>query len=232
MKASVRALGVSRSNLLEQRSKRQKATAAVSEPEPADGPETEETAENGLLLARIRQLVGERPSYGYRRVTALLNREGTERVNPNRIYRTMRRSKLLLERCTGDDRGRKHAGVIVTLKPDLRWCSAVSRFGAGAANASGPTGGQPHSYAVQLRGAATRCSYARATAGSPWYSRPETEVRRPTSAGGISGTPPRKRSPAKRAPDTRPTRQQRARSSSGTVLRGRNARPDGPVERG
>jgi transposase InsO family protein len=35
----------------------------------------------------------------------------------------MRRNKRLLERCTGDGRGRKHDGVIVTLKPDLRWCS-------------------------------------------------------------------------------------------------------------
>jgi transposase-like protein len=35
----------------------------------------------------------------------------------------MRRNKLLLERSTGDGRGRKHDGVIVTLKPDLRWCS-------------------------------------------------------------------------------------------------------------
>jgi putative transposase len=123
MKAIARALGVARSNLLEQRGKRQKATNAVSEPEPAEGAEVSETAENGLLLARIRELVGERPSYGYRRVTAMLNRERTERVNPKRIYKLMRRNKLLLERCTGDGRGRKHDGVIVTLKPDLRWCS-------------------------------------------------------------------------------------------------------------
>ena len=107
VKGIVRALGVSRSNLLEQRSKHQKAPKAAPEPEPADGAEVPETAENGLLLARIRELVGERPSYGYRRVTALLNRERTERVNPKRIYRIMRRNKLLLERCTGDGRGRK-----------------------------------------------------------------------------------------------------------------------------
>ena len=44
-------------------------------------------------------------------------------MNPKRIYRIMRRNKLLLERCTGGGRGRKHDGVIVTLKPDLRWCS-------------------------------------------------------------------------------------------------------------
>ena len=120
---------------LEQRSRAQKATEARPEPDPAAAVEAPETAENGLLSARIRELVGERPSYGYRRVTALLIRERTERVNPKRIYRIMRRNKLLLERCTGDGRGRKHDGVIVTLEPDLRWCSIVSRFGAGAASA-------------------------------------------------------------------------------------------------
>ena len=123
MKGIVRALGVSRSNLLEQRSKRQRPPKALPEPEPSEVKEAQETAENGLLLARIRELVGERPSYGYRRVTALLNGERTERVNPRRIYRIMQRNKLLLERCTGDGRGRKHDGVIVTLRPDLRWCS-------------------------------------------------------------------------------------------------------------
>ena len=123
MKGIVRALGVSRSNLLEQRSKRQRHSEALPEPEPSEVKEAQETAENGLLLARIRELVGQRPRYGYRRVAALLNRERTERVNPKRIYRIMRRNKLLLERCTGDGRGRKHDGVIVTLRPDLRWCS-------------------------------------------------------------------------------------------------------------
>ena len=91
MKAIVRAFGVARANLFEQRSKRQKASAGAAEPEAADGAGTQETAENGLL-SRIRELVGERPGYGYRRVTALLNRERTERVNPKRIYRIMRRT--------------------------------------------------------------------------------------------------------------------------------------------
>jgi len=122
MKAIAKAFGVSRSNLLEQR-RRQKASKTPTATERPEVTEVEETAENGPLLARIRELVGERPSYGYRRVTALLNRERTERVNPKRIYKIMRRNELLLERCTGDGRGRKHDGVIVTLKPDLRWCS-------------------------------------------------------------------------------------------------------------
>jgi len=104
MKAISKAFGVSRSNLLEQR-RRQKASETPHAVERAEAAAVDETAENGLLRARIRELVGERPSYGYRRVTALLNRERTERVNPKRIYTIMRRNKLLLERCTGDGRG-------------------------------------------------------------------------------------------------------------------------------
>jgi hypothetical protein len=52
------------------------------------------------LLARIRPLVDARPSYGYRRITALLNRqaeaEGLAWVNHKRVYRVMKRAGLLL----------------------------------------------------------------------------------------------------------------------------------------
>jgi hypothetical protein len=52
------------------------------------------------LLARIRPLVDARPSYGYRRITALLHRraeaEGLARVNHKRVYRVMKRAGLLL----------------------------------------------------------------------------------------------------------------------------------------
>ena len=121
VKAIARTLGVSRSNLLEQLRERP-APAPPLESAPAT-----ESAENGAILSEVRGLVSERASYGYRRITALLNRarirRGESRVNPKRIYRLMKREKLLLERCTGDRPGRKHDGVIVTLKPNLRWCS-------------------------------------------------------------------------------------------------------------
>jgi putative transposase len=121
VKAIVRVLRVSRSNVLERRRER-----------PAPEPPTEsspivESAENEAILSDVRALVNERASYGYRRITALLNRArvrgGKPRVNAKRIYRLMKREKLLLERCTGNHPGRKHDGVIITLKPNLRWCS-------------------------------------------------------------------------------------------------------------
>jgi putative transposase len=123
VKVIVRALGVSRSNLLEQLRKARQQPESTPTPPVAETAESQETGQNAALLSRIRELVDQRPSYGYRRVTALLNRELSERVNPKRIYRIMKRNKLLLERYTGDGRGRKHDGVIITLKPNLRWCS-------------------------------------------------------------------------------------------------------------
>jgi hypothetical protein len=68
--------------------------------------------------------VAERASYGYRRVTALLNRQleadGRRRVNRKRVYRIMRLNDLLLPRYRGR-RERTHDGVVVTLKSNLRW---------------------------------------------------------------------------------------------------------------
>ena len=64
MKAIARALGVARSNLLEQRGKRRKAPDAALEAKPVEGADASETAKNALLLARIRRAGRERPSYG------------------------------------------------------------------------------------------------------------------------------------------------------------------------
>lgn len=64
------ALGVSRSNLAE----RAKGTA------PPRGPYRK--AGDDELLPLIRRLVGERPTYGYRRITALVNREMAKNGRP------------------------------------------------------------------------------------------------------------------------------------------------------
>jgi putative transposase len=79
---------------------------------------------DAALLVRIKELVGQRPSYGYRRVTALLNTDkpADEHVNHKRAYRLMKANKLLLERFTARPT-RTHDGQVITLKSDLRWCS-------------------------------------------------------------------------------------------------------------
>lgn len=75
-----------------------------------------------IYLSHIRRITDERPSWGYRRVTAQLNRELKERVNHKRIYRIMRINHLLLPKYTGRP-VRLHTGTIITLASNMRWCS-------------------------------------------------------------------------------------------------------------
>jgi transposase InsO family protein len=65
----------------------------------------------------IRRLVDGRPTYGYRRVTALANRalaaEGKPGANPKRAFRIMKRQGLLLQRHTGRHQGRLHDTTVL-----------------------------------------------------------------------------------------------------------------------
>jgi len=81
-------LGVARSNLIER---------AVGK-RPKRGPQTR--AGDAELTADIRRLVDGRPTYGYRRIAAVLKRErraaGRDPVNAKRVYRLMKKHALLL----------------------------------------------------------------------------------------------------------------------------------------
>jgi putative transposase len=105
MKRIAEALGVSRSNLAER-------TRGVR---PPRGPYLK--AEDAVLLPIIRSFVDERPTYGYRRITALVNRQlaktGHVPVNRKRVHRIMQRHALLLERHTGRREGRIHDGKVM-----------------------------------------------------------------------------------------------------------------------
>ena len=123
-------LGVARSNLVE----RLKVPARPRVGQFDDGRPRGRycKAEDEALLPRIRRLVDERPTYGYRRITALLNRElaidGQPRVNHKRVYRLMQVHGLLLARHTGHRPGRLHDGKVVVMASNLRWCSDGLEF--------------------------------------------------------------------------------------------------------
>ncbi len=121
MKAVADTLGVARSNL----SKRLSDGATA-------GKRFYSKAEDAPLLDRIQRLVGARPTYGYRRVTALLNRElaaeGATPANHKRVYRLMKAHGLLLARHSGQRPGRVHDGKVVVMRSDLRWCSDSLEF--------------------------------------------------------------------------------------------------------
>lgn len=85
-------------------------------------------AEDEGYLALIRQITDEKPTFGYRRVTVMVNRylkrHNQRRVNPKRIYRIMKMHNLLLQRYTGRP-VRLHEGIIMMKRSNLRWCSDV-----------------------------------------------------------------------------------------------------------
>jgi len=66
--------------------------------------------------------VDDRPTYGYRRVTALVNRvlaaQGKPAANHRRVFRIMKQRRLLLQR-------HLHDGKVVVMRSNLRWCSDV-----------------------------------------------------------------------------------------------------------
>ena len=107
MKPVAEALGVSRSHLAE----RARGQA------PPRGPYVK--AGDEVLLPLIRRFVDARPTYGYRRITAMVNRElathGQAPANRKRVHRIMQRHALLLERHTGRRVGRTHDGTIMVM---------------------------------------------------------------------------------------------------------------------
>jgi transposase InsO family protein len=115
MTAVAETLGVSRSNLAERRARGATPRRPSAKPDDAG------------LLPDIRALVDQRPSYGYRRITALLNRErrarGLSHLNAKRVLRIMRQHGLTLQAHTGRRPGRTHDGVVIALRSDIRWCS-------------------------------------------------------------------------------------------------------------
>jgi transposase InsO family protein len=115
MKAVADTLGVARSNLHDKVRRAAKPRGSYRKPE------------DEYLLRLVRRLVDERPTYGYRRITALANREfartGEPAVNHKRVFRIMRQNGMLLARHTGRRIGRVHDGKVVVMRSNLRWCS-------------------------------------------------------------------------------------------------------------
>jgi len=115
VKVIAKTLDIARSNLIERLARKRSERT------------TYRKADDSELLPQIKALVDARPTYGYRRITALLNRRfksaDQPRVNHKRIYRIMQLHGLLLQRHTGRRIERAHDGVVRTLRSNMRWCS-------------------------------------------------------------------------------------------------------------
>jgi transposase InsO family protein len=124
MKSIAESLKVARSSLVERMSKN-----------PAARPRRYSKAEDARLLPLLLEIMGERPTYGYRRMHVLLNKKlhglGLQRVNHKRVYRIMRLHGLLLARHTGTRPSLAHTGRVSVIRRNARWCSDVFEFFCG-----------------------------------------------------------------------------------------------------
>jgi putative transposase len=113
MRLIAETLEVSRSNLLEQLKEKPEAPVKYS-------------YSDSVIVEEIKEIAKSRPTYGYRRMTAIMNRElrkaGLKTINHKRVYRIMKANNLLLARF-GLKAVQTHDGQIHTLKSNTRWCS-------------------------------------------------------------------------------------------------------------
>lgn len=75
------------------------------------------------ILPMIKDICNDRPTYGYRRVTALLRGKIQEPINAKRVYRIMRQNQLCLQKHTGRKVTLTHDGKVETIASNIRWCS-------------------------------------------------------------------------------------------------------------
>ncbi|MDA6364899.1 IS3-like element IS2 family transposase [Escherichia coli] len=97
-----------------------------------DGRRSRHSDDTDVLL-RIHHVIGELPTYGYRRVWALLRRQaeldGMPAINAKRVYRIMRQNALLLERKPAvPPSKRAHTGKVAVKESNQRWCSDGFEF--------------------------------------------------------------------------------------------------------
>ena len=84
-------------------------------------------ADDEIYLPLIRKVIDQRPTYGYKRVTALVNRilssEKRPSINRKRIYRLMRIHGLILPKSGEARTNHEGTGKVMTLHSNTRWCS-------------------------------------------------------------------------------------------------------------
>ena len=125
MKTVANVIGVARSNLAE-RAKHRERKPTGRPPQP-----------DAILVAEIKAVIADLPTYGYRRVHAILRRralaEGRQPPNHKRVYGAMKRNGLLLR-----------AGVRIPLapEPDPRTAKASRQEDPGSRDPEGSLGGR------------------------------------------------------------------------------------------
>nr|WP_211287053.1 IS3 family transposase [Halopseudomonas oceani] len=123
VKAVSESLGVARSQL----------TARFKQRTQEARPRRRQALNDDVLVEQIKLTVSSLPSYGYRRVWALLRRQREQQalppINVKRVYRVMRDHSLLLERRRKQPGvARRHEGRVAVEASNTRWCSDGFEF--------------------------------------------------------------------------------------------------------
>lgn len=107
------------------------AVKRVRGPVWRDGRSARKVVDSGLLK-EIERHVANLPSYGYRRIWALLRRSresmGQACVNHKRVYRVMREYEFLLRWPGARRDNRRHDGRVAVKQSNARWCSDGFEF--------------------------------------------------------------------------------------------------------
>ena len=109
MKLVSESLGVSRSQL----------TARIKQANEGKGARRRRIPDDTALVERIKASISDLPSYGYRRVWALLRRQAKPVVNVKRVYRVMRDHDLLLGNAASSP------VWLVVMKAEWQWARAI-----------------------------------------------------------------------------------------------------------
>ena len=132
MKVVAETLGVSRSNLHARLNGSAKPRRRYHKAQDGERVNATGSREPANVLPLVTALVAARPTYGYRRITALLNRQlraqGAAPVNHKRVYRIMKAHSLLLARRCTERPELAHEGKVVTMRSNIRWCSDGFEF--------------------------------------------------------------------------------------------------------
>lgn len=75
------------------------------------------------MIKLIELVMRERPTYGYKRITVMVNRRFHRRFNRKRIYRLMRKAGLLLPRSPVARPQHTGTGKVMVAHPNTRWAS-------------------------------------------------------------------------------------------------------------
>lgn len=106
------------------------------DPEEAPTDETKpaasEPSQDELLVARIKLLIEEFPTYGYRRICALLRKREKLTVNRKKVYRLMREQRWMVTQRQVRPKPRVQKSRSRTARSNERWAMDISHLYCGA----------------------------------------------------------------------------------------------------